>query len=34
MEKKKEIVSMMEETRVFQPPEEIKKIAYIKSMDE
>jgi acetyl-CoA synthetase len=34
MEKKKEIVSMMEETRVFPPPEEIKKKAYIKTMDE
>jgi acetyl-CoA synthetase len=34
MEKKKEIVSMMEETRVFPPSEEIKKKAYIKSMDE
>jgi acetyl-CoA synthetase len=34
MEKKKEIVSMMEETRVFPPSEEIKKKAYIKTMDE
>jgi acetyl-CoA synthetase len=33
-EKKREIVSMMEETRVFPPPEEFKKKAYIKTMDE
>ena len=31
---KKEIVSMMEETRVFPPSDDIKKKAYIKSMDE
>jgi len=34
MEKKKEILSMMEETRVFQPSDEIKKKAYIKTVDE
>src|SRR5512139_1790 len=31
---KKEIVSMMEETRVFHPSDEVKKKAYIKSLDE
>ena len=31
---KKEIISMMEETRVFEPSDEIKKKAYIKSLDE
>src|SRR4030043_823890 len=34
MEKKKEILSMSEETRVFQPSDEIKKKAYIKTIDE
>jgi len=31
---KKEIASMMVENRVFQPIDEIKKRAYIKTMDE
>ena len=34
MEKAKEITSMMEEKRVFNPPEELSKKAYIKSLDE
>ncbi len=34
MEEKKAISSMMEETRIFYPPEELRKNAYIKSMDE
>src|SRR4030043_174202 len=34
MEKKKEILSMMEENRVFQPSDEIKEKAYIKTIDE
>jgi acetyl-CoA synthetase len=32
--KEKTIVSMMEEKRVFNPPEELRKTAYIKSIDE
>ena len=34
MEQAKEITSMMEEKRVFNPPEELSKKAYIKSLDE
>jgi len=34
VEKAKEITSMMEEKRVFNPPEELSKKAYIKSLDE
>ncbi|GAG52476.1 unnamed protein product, partial [marine sediment metagenome] len=34
MEEAKEITSMMEEKRVFNPPEELSKKAYIKSLDE
>jgi acetyl-CoA synthetase len=33
-EGKKEMVSMMEENRVFQPAEEYKKVGYVKSMEE
>ena len=34
MEEAKIITSMMEEKRVFNPPEELKRSAYIKNLDE
>ncbi|GAI39540.1 unnamed protein product [marine sediment metagenome] len=34
MEEAKTITSMMEEKRVFNPPEQIRQNAYIKSLDE